>query len=79
MTTDIDWGAVAVAVALFVMLSPGMAFQLPAKKGFIKSFTFETSAVSILFHSLIYLALAAFFFLFIGVHLFLGHSPALKN
>lgn len=74
-----DWGQAAVATVLFVILSPGMVFQLPAKKGIIKTGNFETSVASLLVHTLVYFFLGAFFFLFVGVHMYLGKPPKIEG
>ncbi|KAK1259385.1 hypothetical protein QJS04_geneDACA015447 [Acorus gramineus] len=67
-----DWGPVFVAVVLFVLLSPGLLFQVPGKGRFVEFGSFNTSGVSILVHALIYFALIAIFILAVGVHVYLG-------
>ncbi|CAL4902517.1 unnamed protein product [Urochloa decumbens] len=67
-----DWGPVVIAVVLFVLLSPGLLFQLPGHCNFIDFGNQKTSAVSILVHSIIYFALIAIFVIVIGVHITTG-------
>ncbi|KAL0900984.1 hypothetical protein Bca101_084945 [Brassica carinata] len=43
-----DWGPVAVAVVLFVVLSPGLLFQLPARRRVLECGNMTTSGISIL-------------------------------
>lgn len=65
-----DWGPVVVAVVLFVLLSPGLLLQLPAKGGrFVEFGNFQTSGASIFVHAIIFFALAAVFLIAIGVHI----------
>ncbi|MBA0758693.1 hypothetical protein Gotri_021666, partial [Gossypium trilobum] len=43
-----DWGPVFVAVLLFILLSPGLLFQIPGKSRFVEFSNFQTSGPSIL-------------------------------
>ncbi|WOL17960.1 hypothetical protein Cni_G26753 [Canna indica] len=67
-----DWGPVFVAVVLFVLLSPGLLFQIPGKCRVVEFGTLQTSGLSIFIHSIIFLGLAAVFILTIGVHIYMG-------
>ncbi|RWW34629.1 hypothetical protein GW17_00000587 [Ensete ventricosum] len=68
-----DWGPVFVAVILFVLLTPGLVFQVPGKSRLIEFGNFHTSGISIVVHSVIYFALVATFFLAVHVHMYIGH------
>ncbi|XP_074558404.1 uncharacterized protein LOC141814359 [Curcuma longa] len=68
-----DWGPVVIAVVLFVVLSPGLLFQLPAGNGRVVAFgNFQTSGLSILVHAVLYFALVTIFLIAIGVHIYTG-------
>ncbi|KAJ3671854.1 hypothetical protein LUZ60_007933 [Juncus effusus] len=67
-----DWGPVFISVVLFILLTPGLLFQLPGKGRIIEFANFQTSGVSILVHAIIYFALIAIFLLAVGVHVYLG-------
>ncbi|KAJ8479189.1 hypothetical protein OPV22_022916 [Ensete ventricosum] len=68
-----DWGPVVVAVVLFVLLSPGLLFQIPGKGGRLVEFgNLQTSGVSILVHAVIYFALITIFLIAVGVHVYTG-------
>ncbi|GFS31076.1 Rho GTPase-activating protein like [Actinidia chinensis var. chinensis] len=67
-----DWGPVFVAVVLFILLSPGLLFQVPGRSRFIEFGNFQTSGVSILIHTLLYFALICIFLLAVGVHVYMG-------
>ncbi|KAI4373777.1 hypothetical protein MLD38_011860 [Melastoma candidum] len=64
-----DWGAVVIAVVLFVVLSPGLLFQIPAKGRLVEFGNMQTSSISILVHSLIYFGLITILLVAIGVHI----------
>uniref|UniRef100_A0A0E0CKY7 Uncharacterized protein n=1 Tax=Oryza meridionalis TaxID=40149 RepID=A0A0E0CKY7_9ORYZ len=57
----VEWGPVVVAVILFILLSPGLLFQVPARTRVVEFGNMCTSGVSVLVH-------AVFFFV-----LFLNH------
>ncbi|KAL6139416.1 hypothetical protein ACLB2K_057720 [Fragaria x ananassa] len=67
-----DWGPVLIAVALFVLLTPGLLFQLPGKSRVVEFNNMQTSGVSILVHSIIYFGLITIFLIAIGVHIYTG-------
>jgi hypothetical protein len=67
-----DWGPVAVAVVLFVLLSPGFLFQFPGNCRSMDFGNFETSGRSIVVHALIFFGLFALFTVVIGVHIYTG-------
>ncbi|EEF50886.1 conserved hypothetical protein [Ricinus communis] len=46
-----DWGPVVVAVALFILLSPGLLFQLPARTRVVEFGNMNTSGIAILIHA----------------------------
>ncbi|KDP46266.1 hypothetical protein JCGZ_10106 [Jatropha curcas] len=46
-----DWGPVIIAVALFILLSPGLLFQLPARTRVIEFGNMNTSGIAILIHA----------------------------
>nr|KJB78088.1 hypothetical protein B456_012G176700 [Gossypium raimondii] len=67
-----DWGPIIVALVLFVLLTPGLLFQVPGHHRCVEFGNFKTSAASILVHSLLYFGLICVFLLAIKVHLYLG-------
>ncbi|XP_074565123.1 uncharacterized protein LOC141821659 [Curcuma longa] len=53
-----DWGPVLVVLLLFVLLSPGLLFQIPGRSRRVVEFgNFHTSGASILVHAIIYVLL----------------------
>ncbi|KAK4790412.1 hypothetical protein SAY86_017716 [Trapa natans] len=67
-----DWGPVVVAVIMFVLLSPGLLFQLPAKGKLVEFGNMQTSGASILVHGTIFFCLITMFLIAIGVHVHSG-------
>ncbi|XP_019703841.1 uncharacterized protein [Elaeis guineensis] len=63
-----DWGPVIVAVILFILLSPGLLFQLPARNRVIEFGNMYTSGISVLVHSVIFFAILTILVIAIGVH-----------
>ncbi|CAK9175133.1 unnamed protein product [Ilex paraguariensis] len=64
-----DWGPVVVAVVMFVLLSPGLLFQLPARARVIEFGNMYTSGISILVHAILYVCIYTILIIAIGVHI----------
>ncbi|XP_077212207.1 uncharacterized protein LOC143847300 [Tasmannia lanceolata] len=67
-----DWGPVVIALVLFVLLTPGLLFQLPGKSRIVEFCNFQTSGISIFVHTIIYFGLITIFLIAIGVHIYTG-------
>ncbi|KAK6922426.1 Protein of unknown function DUF3339 [Dillenia turbinata] len=67
-----DWGPIFVATVLFVLLSPGLLFQLPGRGRMVEFGNFQTSGASIFVHSIIFFALISILFIAVGVHVYFG-------
>lgn len=66
-----DWGPVFISVVLFVLLTPGLLFQVPGRHRCVEFGNFHTSGASIMVHSLLYFALVCVFLIAVKVHLYL--------
>ncbi|CDY68346.1 uncharacterized protein LOC108870504 [Brassica rapa] len=64
-----DWGPVAVAVVLFVVLSPGLLFQLPARRRVLECGNMTTSGISILVHAVLFFAIITILVIAIQIHI----------
>ncbi|XP_012070210.1 uncharacterized protein LOC105632436 [Jatropha curcas] len=64
-----DWGPVIIAVALFILLSPGLLFQLPARTRVIEFGNMNTSGIAILIHAVIYFCIITILIVAIGIHI----------
>ncbi|KAF5730960.1 hypothetical protein HS088_TW19G00563 [Tripterygium wilfordii] len=67
-----DWGPVVIAVVLFVLLTPGLLFQIPGRDRVVEFGNMQTSAASIMVHAIIYFGLITIFLVAIGVHIYTG-------
>ena len=67
-----DWGPVVIAVVLFVLLSPGLLFQIPGRGKVVEFGNMHTSGAAILVHAIIYFGLITIFLIAIGVHIYTG-------
>uniref|UniRef100_A0A7N0TM53 Transmembrane protein n=1 Tax=Kalanchoe fedtschenkoi TaxID=63787 RepID=A0A7N0TM53_KALFE len=67
-----DWGPVVIAVVLFVLLSPGLLFQLPGRGKVVEFGNMQTSGASILVHTVIFFGLITIFLVAVGVHIYTG-------
>ncbi|KAB2020270.1 hypothetical protein CXB51_018216 [Gossypium anomalum] len=65
-----DWGPVIVATVLFVLLSPGLLFQIPAKNKVVEFGNMQTNGASIFVHSIIYLGLITIFLIALDLHIY---------
>ncbi|XP_057494035.1 uncharacterized protein LOC130779420 isoform X1 [Actinidia eriantha] len=72
----LDWGPVFVAVVLFVVLSPGLLFQVPGRQRCVEFGNFHTSGASLLVHAILYFALICFFLLAVKVHTYFDREMA---
>ncbi|KAL3511454.1 hypothetical protein ACH5RR_030855 [Cinchona calisaya] len=61
-----DWGPVVIAVVLFVLLSPGLLFQLPGRSRIVEFGNMQTSGLSILVHTIIFFGLITIILIAIG-------------
>ncbi|XP_042473621.1 uncharacterized protein LOC122055975 [Zingiber officinale] len=67
-----DWGPVVIAAVLFVLFSPGLLIQLPARGRVVEFGNMQTSGLSILVHAILYFAVLTIFLIAIGVHIYTG-------
>ncbi|XP_020107326.1 uncharacterized protein LOC109723393 [Ananas comosus] len=67
-----DWGPVIIAVVLFILLSPGLLFQIPARARVIEFGNMYTSGISILVHGIIFFAIMTILVIAVGVHVRVG-------
>jgi len=68
----VDWGPVVVAVGLFILLSPGLLFQLPARTRVVEFGNMTTSGVAIICHAIIYFCILTLLTVAIGIHIRAG-------
>ncbi|XP_052197603.1 uncharacterized protein LOC127804703 [Diospyros lotus] len=64
-----NWAPVVIGLVLFVVLSPGLLFQLPGKSRVVEFTNMQTSGISIFVHSIIFFGLMTIFVIAIGVYM----------
>ncbi|CAA3027651.1 uncharacterized protein LOC111365843 [Olea europaea var. sylvestris] len=64
-----DWGPVVVAVVLFVLLSPGLLCQFPARARIVEFGNMYTSGMSILLHGVLFFCIYTIVIIAVGVHI----------
>ncbi|KAI0511419.1 hypothetical protein KFK09_012049 [Dendrobium nobile] len=64
-----DWGPVIVATILFIMLSPGLLFQLPSRARVMEFGNMATSGIAILVHSILFFCILTILVIAIGIHI----------
>ncbi|KAK9090092.1 hypothetical protein Sjap_023269 [Stephania japonica] len=74
-----DWGPVVVAVVLFVVMSPGLLFQLPARTRVIEFGNMCTSGIAILVHAILYFCILTILVVAIGVHIVIWWVDEMKD
>ncbi|KAK4603262.1 hypothetical protein RGQ29_011986 [Quercus rubra] len=65
-----DWGPVVVSVVLFILLSPGLLFQIPARARVVEFGNMSTSGIAILVHAIIYFCILTILIIAIGIHIY---------
>ncbi|KAK9108510.1 hypothetical protein Syun_024521 [Stephania yunnanensis] len=64
-----DWGPVVVAVVLFILLSPGLLFQVPARHRVVEFGNMSTSGIAILVHAVLFFGILTILVIAVGVHI----------
>ncbi|XBJ01842.1 hypothetical protein VPH35_021387 [Triticum aestivum] len=67
-----DWAPVVVGVVLFVVLTPGLLFELPGTYGRIDFGGLRTTGKSIFVHTLVFFTIFAVIILGFEVHIYTG-------
>ncbi|KAL8551366.1 hypothetical protein ACS0TY_000451 [Phlomoides rotata] len=67
-----DLAPIILAVFLFIVLSPGLLFQLPGSKKGIEFVNMRTSGLSIFVHAIIFTAIMCIVLIAIGLHIYVG-------
>ncbi|XP_074321482.1 uncharacterized protein LOC141658249 [Silene latifolia] len=66
----LDWGPILIGVLLFIILSPGLLFQLPGNDRHVEFGSFKTNPKAVIIHTLIFFAAFTIFIMAIGVHIY---------
>lgn len=72
VATMADWGPVLIGVVLFILLQPGLLFQIPGNNRHVEFGTIKTNGKAITVHTLIFFVLYAILILVVHVHIYTG-------
>ncbi|KAJ7976257.1 hypothetical protein O6P43_006064 [Quillaja saponaria] len=67
-----DWAPVVIGVVLFVLLTPGLLFQLPGNSKQVEFGSMKTNGKAIAVHTLIFFAIYAILILAVRLHIYTG-------
>ncbi|OIT02381.1 hypothetical protein A4A49_56516 [Nicotiana attenuata] len=67
-----DWGPVVIGVVLFILLQPGLLFQIPGNGRSLEVGVMKTNGKAIAVHTLIFFSLYAILILAVHVHICTG-------
>ncbi|KAK9272518.1 hypothetical protein L1049_002891 [Liquidambar formosana] len=67
-----DWAPILIGVILFVLLQPGLLFQLPGHNRHVDFGNMKTNGKSIAVHTLIFFTIFAILILAVRVHIYTG-------
>ncbi|XP_041002307.1 uncharacterized protein LOC121248025 [Juglans microcarpa x Juglans regia] len=67
-----DWAPVLIGVVLFVLLTPGLLFQLPGHNRQLEFGSLKTNGKAVAVHTLIFFAIYAVLILVVRVHIYTG-------
>ncbi|XVF49595.1 hypothetical protein PTKIN_Ptkin04bG0025700 [Pterospermum kingtungense] len=68
----LDWAPVLIGLLLFILLSPGLLFQLPGNTRTVEFGNFHTNGKAIVIHTLIFFGLFTILILAVGIHIYAG-------
>ncbi|KAL5543887.1 hypothetical protein UlMin_007671 [Ulmus minor] len=68
----LDWAPILFGLLLFILLSPGLLFQIPGNTKAVEFGSFTTNGKAIIVHTLIFFSIFTIFVLAIGVHVYTG-------
>ncbi|CAF2119580.1 hypothetical protein BRARA_C00607 [Brassica rapa] len=66
----LNWGPVLMSVILFIVLTPGVLFQLPGKTKVVEFGGFQTSGAAIVIHTLIFFACITVSLIALHIHIY---------
>jgi hypothetical protein len=67
-----DWAPIFLGWLLFILLSPGLLFQLPGNSKHVQFGSFTTNGKAIIVHTLIFFVIFTILILALGIHINIG-------
>ncbi|PHT61809.1 hypothetical protein T459_34350 [Capsicum annuum] len=66
----LDWAPILIGYILFVLLSPGLLFQLPGNQRHVEFGSFTTNGKAVLIHTLIFFVFYTILILAVRIRIF---------
>lgn len=67
-----DWAPIVIGLLLFILLSPGVLFQLPGNNKRVEFGNFQTNGKAIAIHTLLFFIIFTILILAAGMHIYAG-------
>ncbi|KAK4569080.1 hypothetical protein RGQ29_004467 [Quercus rubra] len=67
-----DWAPILIGYLLFILLSPGLLFQLPGNVRHVEFGSITTNGKSMILHTLIFFVIFTILILAVGIHIYIG-------
>lgn len=67
-----DWAPIVIGLLLFILLSPGLLFQLPGNTRRVEFGGLQTNGKAIAIHTLIFFIIFTILILAVGFHIYAG-------
>ncbi|KAG8638657.1 hypothetical protein MANES_14G050101v8 [Manihot esculenta] len=67
-----DWAPILVGFLLFILLSPGLIFQLPGSTKHVEFGSFKTNGKAVLVHTIIFFVVFTILILAVGIRIYTG-------
>ncbi|KAL0874434.1 hypothetical protein Bca101_024139 [Brassica carinata] len=74
----LNWGPVLMSVVFFIILTPGVLFQLPGKTRVVEFGGFQTSGAAIVIHTLIFFACITVSLIALHIHIYAAAAQSIK-
>ncbi|XP_057788230.1 uncharacterized protein LOC131005332 [Salvia miltiorrhiza] len=68
----LDWGPILIGLFLFVLLSPGVLFQMPGSTRPVEFGNFTTNGKAIMIHTLIFFGIFTILIMALRLHIYMG-------
>ncbi|KAG2678511.1 hypothetical protein I3843_11G005700 [Carya illinoinensis] len=68
----LDWAPILIGLLLFILLSPGLLFQLPGNTHHIEFGSFATNVKAVLVHTLLFFCIYTILISALGIHIYTG-------
>ncbi|KAK9278971.1 hypothetical protein L1049_028553 [Liquidambar formosana] len=67
-----DWAPILIGVLLFILLSPGLIFQIPGHTRHIDFGGFKTNGKAVLMHTILFFAIFTILILAVHIKIYMG-------